>query len=94
MAYAGGTAAAHYEATIQATKASGAIIQLEPNEFLKILFKTDKPLVVSAMGGWLNKSFRYLTAYKGLIFFTNSSFALNLPGSTEIVGAKRIWIPG
>jgi hypothetical protein len=93
MAY-GGTAAAAYAAIAQATKASGAIVRVEPDNFLTIISKADRPLVVVASGGWLRKEYQYLSAYKGLIFFTKSKTPLSLPGGAEVVSARQIWIPG
>ena len=72
MAYGGGgaAAAARAAAIAQAIKASGAIVQVEPDDFLTILSKTDKPLAVMATGGLMKTNYQYLTAYKGLIFLT------------------------
>ncbi len=91
MAYAGAAAAA---AIAQAVKASGAIVNMEPDDFLTILHRCDKPLVVVASGGFLDRSFRYLVSYKGLVFHTKSKAELLLPGRVEVVQAKAIWIPG
>ena len=93
MAYAGGAEAA-YAAIANAIKASGAIVRVEPEEFLKILRKVEKPLVVTAKGGFIKGNHQYLMGYKGLIFFTKSSEPLMLPGSVEVVTSKQIWIPG
>ena len=95
MAYgAGGAAAAARAAAIaKAIKASGAIVQVEPNDFLVILSKTNKPLVVLAEGGFLKTNYQYLTGYKGLVFFAKSSTPLQLTGDIELVVAKKIWIP-
>ena len=97
MAYgagAGAAAAARAAAIAKAIKASGAIVQVEPNDFLVILSKTSKPLVVLAEGGFLKTNYQYLTGYKGLVFFTKSPTPLQLPGDIELVVAKKIWIPG
>ena len=95
MAYAGGSAAAARAAAIaQATKASGAIVSVEPDAFLTILSKTSKPLIVMAEGGFIKTSYQYLTSYKGLFFYTKSSTPLQLPGDIELVVADKIWIPG
>lgn len=95
MSYAtgGGAEAAIAAAIAQAIKASGAIVRLEPDNFVKILAKTDRPLVVTAIGGWVKPNYQYLTAYKGLIFFTKSKTELLLPGGVEIISSKKIWIP-
>ncbi len=94
MAYgAGGAAAARAAAIAQAIKASGAIVRVEPNDFLLILSKADSPLVVMAKGGFLKANYQYLTAYKGLVFFTKSDTELLLPGNTELVFSNKIWVP-
>ena len=85
---------ATYAAMVTAIKASGAIIHIEPEGFTTLLSKMDKPLVVMSPGGWLNRGFQYLTSYRGLIFHTKSSTQLPLPGNSELVAAKQIWIPG
>jgi hypothetical protein len=94
MAYAGGGAVAAYAAIAQAIKASGAIVDLKPEEFIKILAKTKDPLVVTAKGGMFKPVYGYLTNYKGLVFHTRSPEPLMLPGSAEVVVSKQIWIPG
>lgn len=95
MAYGGGAAAAARAAAIaRAIKASGAIVSLEPEEFLKILSEVERPLVVMATGGWLKTNYQYLVGHKGLVFFTKSPTPLILPGDAELVTARKIWIPG
>jgi ABC-type transport system substrate-binding protein len=78
----------------QAIKASGAIVNVEPNDFIEILARSEKPLVVCAQGWFLKTNFQYLTSYKGLVFFTKSPQPLPLPDDAESISAKRIWIPG
>jgi hypothetical protein len=90
----GGAAAAAAAAIAQAIKASGAIVRVEPEDFIRILARTSKPLVVIAKGGIFKPNYQYLTAYKGLFFFTKSDKELLLSGDNEIVAAKQIWIPG
>ena len=88
-----GAAGAAHQAKIQATKASGAIVKVIPEEFMKIINAAESSLVVFAKGGFFNSKFRYLTNYRGLFFFTSSPEKLNLPGKAEIVAAEKIWIP-
>jgi len=88
-----GEAHAAIVAVAQAIKASGAIVNVEPRDFVSILSKNDKPLVVVAEGGFLKTNYQYLTGYKGLVFFTKSTIPLQLPGDTELITAKKIWIP-
>ena len=91
MAYAAGAIAA---AVANATKASGAIVDMEPESFLFVLSKCERPLVVVSKGGFLSRSVRYLFGHKGLVFHTSSKTELMLPGKAEVIAAKTIWIPG
>ncbi len=95
MAYVGGAAGAGAAAAAiaQAVKASGAIVGMEPDDFMTIVNRSDKPLVVIAPGRIFDRAFRYLVGYKGLVFHTRSKTALMLPGKAEVVHANRIWIP-
>lgn len=81
-------------AIAQANKASGAIVSVEPEDFLTLVSKMEEPLVVMAEGGLLTTNYQYLMNYKGLFFFTKSPEKLPLPFKTELVTAKSIWIPG
>jgi poly(3-hydroxybutyrate) depolymerase len=96
MAYgasAGGAAAARAAAIAKAIKASGAIVSVEPDDFLTIVSKGDRPVVVMATGGFMKTNYQYLTSYKGLAFFTKSPQPLSLPGDIELIAADKIWIP-
>ena len=96
MAYSGGAtgAAVAAAAIAQAIRASGAIVRVGPNDFMTILSKADKPVVVVATCGFRKKKNEYLTGYKGLVFYTKSNVPLHLPSEAELIVAKRIWIPG
>lgn len=85
-------AAAHH-AIANASKASGVIVQLAAGDFMAVLKRADRPLVVVARAGVFSKHFRYLTSYKGLAFYTKSQEALVLPSQVEVVAAEKIWIP-
>lgn len=89
-----GAAAVAAAAVAQAIKASGTIVRLDADNFQKILYKAEKPLVVAAPAGLFKTSFQYLTSYRGLAFYTKSEVPLNLPASAEVVAAKSIWMPG
>ena len=58
---------------LKATVALGAVIKVSPATFERLLTGQTAPLVVRYVGGWLRLSYRYLTAYKGLFFYTKSS---------------------
>ncbi|MBN1857001.1 MAG: hypothetical protein JW846_08625 [Dehalococcoidia bacterium] len=87
MAYSAAAAIA------QARKASGAIVDMDPDGFMAIVARCEKPVVVVASGGVFHKSFSYLIGYKGLAFHTKSKIELMLPGRVEVVAAKSISIP-
>jgi hypothetical protein len=86
-------AAVAAQVTAQAIKASGAIVRVEPDEFLKLLARSADPLVVTAPGGFLSSGHEYLFSYKGLVFFTHSPEPLTLPAGAEVIAAQRIWMP-
>lgn len=90
MTGAGGAAA--YAAMINAVRASGAIVEVGPNDFLEILSRSESPIVVNSPAGMFAKH-KYMTSYKGLFFYTKSATPLILPTDIELVHAKKIWIP-
>ncbi len=93
-AAAAGAIAAQAAAVARAVKASGAIVNMEPEDFLSIVRRCEKPVVVVASGGSFRKHYRYLVGHKGFVFHTKSGEQLMLPGKAEVVHAKTIWIPG
>jgi hypothetical protein len=95
MGYAGGAAggAAAAAAIANAIKASGAIIRVEPGDFISIITREKNPLVVMTEKSFWS-GYKYLSSYKGLIFYTKSNDKLNLPGDVELIAAQKIWIPG
>ncbi len=92
-----GGAAGAAAAIMQAIKASGVIVQVEPSAFLEIVCRQDAPLVVCARTSFIYRlrgmNCQYLTSYKGLAFHTRSADHLTLPESAEVVLADAIWIP-
>lgn len=89
-ATAGAVAAA---AMAQATKAAGGIVKVEPDTFLRLVNKSDAPLVIMSTSKFFSTSYKYLTSYRGFFFFTKSSSPLNLPGKAELINANTIWVP-
>jgi hypothetical protein len=82
------------QAIAEAIKASGAIVQLEPIDFARILVRTHEPLVVHATYGIFSTKHHYLTAYKGLFFYTKTPTPFPLPTNAELIESKKIWVPG
>jgi hypothetical protein len=78
---------------MQAIRAPGVMVRIEPDEFLRILARQQEPLVVHGTGGILNTYYRYLNSYKGLAFFCETVNPLELPANCEIINARQIWAP-
>ena len=87
----GGAAAVH--AYIEATKAVGAIVHVEPAVFQDLVSKADRPLVVHARGGIFKRADQYLMSWRGLVFFTKSETAVELSPRAELIEARKISIP-
>lgn len=87
----GATSAA--AAMAQAIKASGTLVYVDVDAFKKILSKIDSPLIIMTHGGFLSKTFQYLTSYKGLTFFTKMDQEMLMPSKAELIYAKKIWMP-
>lgn len=77
----------------KAIKASGTIILVEPDEFLRILSLQEYPLIIWTAGGLFSKSFRYLTSYGGFAFHCKSPTELQLPEAAELIHAQKMWMP-
>jgi len=92
-AIAASTAAAEMGMNINAIKASGAIVSVEPNDFVAILGMTESPLVVRAESGLFTRKYHYLSSYKGLVFYTKTQAPLVFSPKVELVTARKIWIP-
>ena len=80
-------------AIAQAIRASGAIVRVEPQDFVTVLARADQPVLIVAQGGFLSTTYQYLTSYKGLAFYAKSKTPLQLPKDIELIQAKKIWIP-
>ena len=91
---AAGGAAAGAAAIAKAIKASGVIVHVEPDDFAGILKRQPGALVVHATGGFFSTNYQYMTSYKGLAFFTKAPAPLDLPPGTEVVQARKMWVPG
>lgn len=89
-AAAGAAAAA---AVMNAIKAIGVLVKVEPVDFLRIVAKQPDSLIVQAPGGLFSAKHWYLVSYRGLAFFTKSHEELRFPPTVEIIRARSIYIP-
>jgi hypothetical protein len=76
-----------------AIKASGAIVRIEENDFQSIVTKSEKPLVIVSEFTFFGKYYRYLTGYKGFVFYTKTRTPLDFGSNVELMTARSIWIP-
>lgn len=76
-----------------AIKVCGSIVRLTPDGFLKIIEKNSDGVTVVATGGFLTTKHKYLTSYKGLVFFCQSKKPLPLPEGAEVIAAEKMVIP-
>jgi hypothetical protein len=86
-------AAAGHAAAIQAIKASGILVRVEPDAFLYIAGKSDRPVIVVAQEKFLKTTYKYMTSHGGLVFYAKSPAPLMLPARAEIIAARKIWMP-
>jgi hypothetical protein len=88
-------AAAAAVALANAIKASGAIVEVEPELFMTMLARerNTRPMVIMAQGGIIKTDYRYLAACRGFTLYTKSVDALMLPGYVDVITARRIWTP-
>ncbi|GHT47257.1 hypothetical protein FACS189454_09520 [Planctomycetales bacterium] len=88
-----GTAMAR-QRQMRAIQAFGSIVRVEAQEFQEILDRSeDIPLVVHATSGWFTTTFKYLTNYKGIFFYTKSPEELPFRREVELVKAAKMVIP-
>jgi|GEM_PF-3298717 len=72
---------------------SGAVIQIEPDDFAGILARINNPIVVKSFSGRISKTYRYLTSYKGFTFCTRSRESLLLPNDVEVIETRKLYSP-
>lgn len=91
---AGGGAAAAAAAIAEAVKASGAIVRIEAKDLEDLVRRApDRLLIHSPPRGMFSRNHRYLTSYRGFVFFAESREEIFLPRGVEVVTARQIWIP-
>jgi hypothetical protein len=93
MSAATAGAAAAAAAISQAIKASGSLIKVHPEEFSRMIGKMDDGIVVETTVVFFSTSYKYLTSYKGLMFFTKSKNQLSIPSRLEKIAATSMWMP-
>jgi hypothetical protein len=89
----GGAAAAAAAAAMRAVKASGAIVNMAPEDFQRLMEQNAQGVLVHAQGKYFSRKHKYLMGYRGLAFYTASREPLSVPRAVQVVEAKKIWIP-
>jgi hypothetical protein len=88
-----GSCIMYSEAVANAVKTVGSLVTLTPEEFTRVLSMTTDALVVSAEGGLLSRSYKYIFSFKGLTFYCKSRSELMMPGNVQLIQAKKISVP-
>ena len=82
-----------YEVLIEnAVRAFGPMVEVEPGDFLKILSRIEKPIVIKGRCSIMSHKIRYLTSWQGL-YFTARCDELQLPANAVLIHARKIWLP-
>jgi hypothetical protein len=68
----------------------GTGVRVRCEDFLNILSRNPEPLVIVSAEGFFTKLYKYATAYKGFVFFTESLDKLEFDASIEVIQATSI----
>lgn len=93
MMYQSGLAG-HYNIIAQGIKVTlfSNLVRVSPENFLTVLSKDEKPLVLFAEKRFFVTFYQYLTNYRGFIFYAKSKSPLQLIGNVELIKVKSIWV--
>lgn len=80
-------------AAANAVKAMGGIVQLEPEDFQRLVQRIEDPLVVHAETSFFGTRYQYITGHRGLVFYAKSREPLRLGGQVQLIRAKKISVP-
>ncbi len=86
-------AAAAQATVINALKAYGTIVLVDPRSFMEIVSRGERPLVVHTTTGIFRTVHQYLTPYRGLVFYAKLPAPILFSGEVELVESRRFWIP-
>jgi len=81
------------QAMLNATKAMGPFVEIESNDFLEIVNRQKEPLVVHASKGMFSKKQQYLSPFRGIYLYCESTTPLEITSGASIISAKKLWIP-
>ena len=76
-----------------ASHGTSVVINTDPDVFLSVVERNKDGLVVMSESGLLRTKYRYLTSYKGLIFYCESAERLTLSPNIELLTAESIQVP-
>lgn len=91
MSYYSGDAATQPAAiagSIFTYRTTGVSVNLDT--FLKNLSPGEEPPVIVTSKGYFTKIYKYVTAYKGFVFFTESWDKLDFGSNTEVIYAQSL----
>ncbi len=68
----------------------GTGVHVKCEDFINIISKSETPLVIMTAEGFFTKIYKYATAYKGFVFFTESLDKLNFSKEIELIHALSL----
>lgn len=68
----------------------GTGVRVKSEDFLNILSKSQDPLVIFTAEGFFTKIYKYVTTYKGFVFFTESLDRFEFSSDIEVIQAQSI----
>jgi hypothetical protein len=68
----------------------GTGVRIRCEDFMAIVSKSEDALVIVTTEGFFTKIYKYVTAYKGFVFFTESLNRLEFASNIEIIHAQSI----
>ena len=68
----------------------GTGVHVKCEDFITILSKSEDPLVIMTAEGLFTKIYKYATAYKGFVFFTESLDKLHFGKEIELIQALSL----
>jgi len=82
----------HYTQALSA-RALANHVKVDQQTFETVLEKSENPLVLIAPAGFIRSLYRYVTSYKGIVFYLQTDKALNFNEKVECIYIKKIEMP-
>ena len=78
-----------YETGFDTNSSSGVIVQVETDEFQRLLKEVRDPMVVHQKPSWWQPYHRYLLNYRGMTFYIKTKQEISISKYVNLVSAKN-----